>query len=321
MDAFPESAPVGIGQIDASGTLTALNAEFARLFGLRVRDPLRRSTRRLPAALDECWREIVQSPQDDSPALRRWNITVGAASDPRSLDVVGWASDAAQDGPIVQLLVTRAAPDGRDPSLTALAERARLARDIHDGLAQDLWLAKLTASKLAHHPSLDADGRALCDELLRSIDSGLAEARSAVLAMRPHTEPAVTLSELVQRRVEEFSDRFGILVDCDTEEGHPVAPRVSIQILRVLQEALTNVRKHAKARRVEVDVQHRRSSVVLTVRDDGIGFDPNTVEHGYGRQSMRERAGSIGARLDIVSSPGRGTTVRLRVPASRAVIQ
>jgi histidine kinase/DNA gyrase B/HSP90-like ATPase/histidine kinase/PAS domain-containing protein len=321
MDAFPESAPVGIGQIDANGTLTALNAEFARLFGLRGHDAPHRPLDRLPPVLDECWREIMESEQDGGPALRRWNVTVGVASDPRTLDVLGWASDVAHGGPVVQLLVSPSGTDGRDPSPTAIAERARLARDIHDGLAQDLWLAKLTASKLARHPSLDSGARALCDDLLRSIDSGLAEARTAVLAMRPDTEPAVTLSELVQRRVEEFSDRFGIRVECDTEEGHAVAPRVSIQMLRVLQEALTNVRKHANARRIDVKVQHRRSSVVLTVRDDGIGFDPTTVEDGYGRQSMRERAESIGARLDIASSPGRGTTVSLHVPVRRAVIR
>jgi signal transduction histidine kinase len=203
--------------------------------------------------------------------------------------------------------------------LSGVAERARLAREIHDGLAQDLWLAKLTASKLARHLISDPEGLALCEEVLRSIDSGLAEARTAVLAMRPDTESALTLSELVERQAEEFSDRFGIRVDCHVENGQPIPSRVSIEILRVLQEALNNVRKHAHARRIVVRLEHRRVSLVLSVRDDGVGFDRAAVGRGYGRQSMHERAQSIGARLHIASTRGRGTTVSLHVPLGQLV--
>ena len=98
-----------------------------------------------------------------------------------------------------------------------------------------------------------------------------------------------------------------------------VPARVSIEILRILQEALNNVRKHATARRIIVRLHYRRGSVVLSVRDDGLGFDPAIVQSGFGRQSMHERALSIGAKLKFASSPGRGTTVTLRVPASQLV--
>jgi signal transduction histidine kinase len=137
--------------------------------------------------------------------------------------------------------------------------------------------------------------------------------------MRPDVDQTITLSELVERQVEEFSDRFGLRVECHVEEGRPVPSRVSLEILRVLQEALNNVRKHANAGRITVRVEHRRASVVLTVRDDGLGFDPTIANSGYGRQSMYERAQSIGARLTIASVPGRGTTVTLRVPAGQLV--
>lgn len=207
----------------------------------------------------------------------------------------------------------------RPLDILRVTERARLAREIHDGLAQDLWLAKLTASKLARHPALDAEARALCDELLRSIDAGLAEARSAVLAMRASNEPTITLAELVERHVDEFSDRFGIRVDRHVEVGEPIPPRVSVEMLRILQEAMNNVRKHASARRIIVRVEHRRTSLLLSVRDNGVGFDQTVVASGYGRQSMHERAQSIGARLMIASIPGRGTTVTLRVPAAQLV--
>ena len=317
MDAHFQPARVGLGQIDADGTLTALDAEFARLFDLRVPEALHRPVHQLPAPLSDCWREIVGSP-DETPGPTRWNITVGEPPDDRSLHVVGWASPEGDGVPVVQLLVSENIPDQLQ-SLGGMAERARLARDIHDGLAQDLWLAKLTASKLMRHPSLDADARALCEDLLRSIEAGLAEARTAVVAMRPDVEQTITLSELVERQVEEFSDRFGLRVECHVEEGRPVPSRVSLEILRVLQEALNNVRKHANAGRITVRVEHRRASVVLTVRDDGLGFDPTIANSGYGRQSMYERAQSIGARLTIASVPGRGTTVTLRVPAGQLI--
>jgi len=207
-------------------------------------------------------------------------------------------------------------PDRAPSSLTGPEERARLAREIHDGLAQELWLAKLMASKLALHPTLDADGRALCAEVLRSIDAALSEARTAVTAMRADKDPATSLSALLERQVDEFSDRFGIRADCELEDGPPIPSRVSVEVVRVLQEALNNVRKHARARRVVVRLERSRA-IMLTVRDDGVGFDASVTDTGYGRQSMQERAESIGARLMIVSVPGRGTTVTLRLPNAR----
>jgi signal transduction histidine kinase len=302
---------VGLGQIDANGTLTALNAEFARLFDLPgdkaqvIASP--------PAPLAQCWHDLVKSPPG-SPPLKRWLVTVGSQRTRRSLEVVGWASAGSDGRPVVELIASERPPESDADTLSGTAERARLAREIHDGLAQDLWLAKLTASKLAHHPTLDAEARALCDDLLRSLDAGLAEARTAVMAMRPDAEPTVTLTELVERRVEEFADRFGVRVDCKLEEGTLVPARVSLEILRILQEALNNVRKHAHARRTAVTLEYRQGSVALSVRDDGEGFDPAIAASGYGRQSMQERADSIGARLTVASRPGRGTTVTLRVP-------
>lgn len=318
MDAQVQSAPVGLGQIDASGALTSLNEEFARLFGLGVQDALHRPLHQLPPALKECWHEIAGTMQSRT-GLNRWKVIVGVPPDRRSLEVVGWASEEGNGIPVVRLFVSELPPDGDSQSLSGADERARLAREIHDGLAQDLWLAKLAASKLARHPSLDDEGRALCEELLRSIDSGLAEARTAVLAMRPHDASTISLAELVERQVEEFADRFGIRVDSHVQQVRPVPPRVSIEILRILQEALNNVRKHANARRTIVRVDDRRTSLMLSIRDDGIGFDPAIAAGGYGRQSMHERAQSIGARLMIESVPGSGTTVTLRVPVAQLV--
>jgi signal transduction histidine kinase len=304
-----------MGLVGPDGTLSAMNAEFARLVAVPVQDALHRTLDSIAPSTHDRWREIVGAARD-TPGLTRRVVTISVPPDRRSLEVVGWASLQGAM-PLVTLLVSEVSADRGSQSLIDALERARVAREIHDGLAQDLWLAKLTASKLARHPTLDAAGRALCTELLRSIDAGLSEARTAVTAMRSVNGPTLAMSELIERQVNEFSDRFGIRAECHLEEGQPIPPRVLVEMLRVVQEALNNVRKHASARRVVVRIVQRRTALLLSVRDDGIGFDPAIASSGYGSQSMRERAQSIGARLTIASMPGRGTTVTLRVPVAQ----
>jgi signal transduction histidine kinase len=318
LDALFQAAPIGMARVDASGMVTALNAEFGRMIGVPVPVALHRTLDEIAPSIDGRWREILGTARD-TPGLSRRTVTVSAPPDGRSLEVVGWASTEAGEMPGVTLLVSEVPTDRETTSLIETIERARFAREIHDGLAQDLWLAKLTATKLARLPTLDAEGQAMCADLLQAIDAGLTEARTAVMAMR--SEPTITLAELIERQVDEFSDRFGIRAECDLPDGHQVPPRIAVEMLGVVQEALNNVRKHACARRVMVRMETRRTSVVLSVRDDGNGFDPAIASVGYGRQSMHERAQSIGARLRIASLPGRGTTVTLRVPVAQLVTQ
>ncbi len=319
-DAPFHAAPIGIGRVDANGRLAELNPEFARLLGVLTQPALHRTLDEIAPSTDDRWRNIVAAARD-TPGLSRRMVTVGAPSDPRSLEVLAWSSAPGGSRSFVTLLVSQLPADRSSAWMTGAVERARFAREIHDGLAQDLWLAKLTASKLERHPTLDKDARALCVELLRSIDAGLSEARTAVLAMRSTDEPTITLSELISRQVNEFSDRFGIRIESHVGEGQAIPARVSVEMLRILQEALNNVRKHAAARHVVVRVERRRASIDLSVRDDGVGFDPTVKTGGYGQQSMHERAQSIGARLTIASVPGQGTTMILRVPVSQLVSQ
>ena len=313
LDAFLQAAPIGVGRVDATGKLSAFNAEFARLLGSPTQDLTSRTLDEIAPSINDRWRDFVRAARDD-PGLNRRTITLSAPSDPRSLDVVAWGSRHEDAGEFVTLLVNEVSLDGDSRALTGVVERARIARDIHDGLAQDIWLAKLAASKLSRHPALDADSQELCTELSTSLDSALAEARTMVMAVRTLQPPTISLPELVERQVDEFSDRFAIRAECQLDAGEPLPARVSVEMLRILQEALNNVRKHANARRVIVRLAHRRSSVLLSVRDDGRGFDPATTLRGFGRQSMHERAQSIGARLTVTSKPDRGTTVTLRVP-------
>jgi signal transduction histidine kinase len=198
----------------------------------------------------------------------------------------------------------------------ALEERTRLSRELHDGLAQDLWLAKLKVGRLAALPDLGRDAKAVCDELTGAIDAGLADARQAVMALRLGSEPAGSLRELMARYVDDFGDRFGLRTEFACEGELPrLTPRAEAELLRIAQEALNNVIRHADATMVRVRVGIVDSHLELVVGDNGVGFEPSEVaEDSVGLASMRERAQIIGGELEIDSQPLDGTRIRVRVP-------
>ena len=198
----------------------------------------------------------------------------------------------------------------------ALEERARLSRELHDGLAQDLWLAKLKTGRLAALPDLGLEGRALTGELGAAIDAGLAEAQQAVSALRLSGDPAGTFGEVMARSMDEFADRFGLRAEFECQPGLPLlSPRVHAEALRIVQEALNNVRRHADATVVRVRAAVEDGRLVLVVGDNGRGFDPDAAgRSAFGLASMRERAALIGGELRIDSQPRDGTRVSLFVP-------
>jgi len=194
-------------------------------------------------------------------------------------------------------------------------ERARLAREIHDGLAQDLWYAKLKQARLATLEPMPADARELAQEVVDAIDSSLAEARQAVMALRP-TESG-PFAQVLARYVEDFGDRFGIRVDCSVARDVQVgSPRAQAELLRIVQEALNNVRKHADATVVRVDADRDGDGLRVRVSDNGRGFDPAAAQRsGYGLRSMAERAEGVGATLRVEARPQDGTRVEVLLPA------
>jgi signal transduction histidine kinase len=204
-----------------------------------------------------------------------------------------------------------------DAANATLAERARLAREIHDGLAQDLWYAKLKQSRLAQDPALDIEARSTADEVLTAIDSALADARQAVMALRaPPT--GSSLEEILRGYVDEFADRYGLRADFQTDDALPrLPPRTEAEVLRIVQEALNNVRKHADATVVRVRSSIENGSIVIVVADNGRGFDPIAVgTGGFGLRGMRERTDLISGSLSLDSRPGDGARVSVRFPAA-----
>ena len=196
----------------------------------------------------------------------------------------------------------------------ALEERARLAREIHDGLAQDLWYAKLKQARLAQVANLEGEPQELSDEVGDALDNALAEARHAVAAMRGTSQDGPLL-DLLARLIEDFGDRFALRAELTTDGAPPeIGARAQAEVIRIVQEALTNVRKHADATVVRVGVVTDDGVMRITINDNGRGFHPDAAHGGFGLDSMRERAALIGATLAISSQPQDGSRVELRLP-------
>ena len=207
-----------------------------------------------------------------------------------------------------------------DAANATLAERTRLAREIHDGLAQDLWYAKLKQGRLTQNERLDAEAKTTAGEVLNAIDSALAEARQAVMAMRVDLAAASSLEEVLRSYVEDFADRFGVRAEFEAEGTlQRLPPRTEAEVLRIVQEALNNVRRHADATVVRVRTERTGPISRVSVTDNGRGFDPSTVPpESYGLRGMRERAELVGATLDIRSRPQDGTRITVEVSTEEA---
>jgi signal transduction histidine kinase len=210
----------------------------------------------------------------------------------------------------------------RSRELTIAEERNRLARELHDSVVQQLFGVTLAAesagSLLARDPDAAAAQLARVQELARG---AIAELRSVVSALRPASVEAEGLAGALRKHVDvlrRVTGREIALRDAGAAEAAPaLRDDAAAQVFRIAQEALQNALRHAGAERIEVRLEGG-SPLVLTVADDGSGFDPDEVSvrsQRLGLTSMEERAAALGARLAISSRAGEGTTVRLELPA------
>ena len=185
-------------------------------------------------------------------------------------------------------------------------ERARVARDIHDGLAQYLFAISTHASMLEAGAPLEQT----LPKLRSAADAAQQEAQFAVLALASAGGTAPFDAAL--RRYVELLTADGVLeVDVEVDRATVLAPDEQIEVFRIVQEGLANVRKHAGARRAEVRVGERLGRRVVTVHDDGVGFDGVPDPAGQGIRNMRLRAETIEGGFALRSHPGRGTALEV----------
>jgi signal transduction histidine kinase len=204
-----------------------------------------------------------------------------------------------------------------DAERAALEERARLAREIHDGLAQHLWFAKLKFERLAG--TLSGEDQPLASEVSQALDAAIVEAREALVTMRASVAENVPFADMLQRTIDDFEDRSGLRVEFAMPTGMPIAlaPRVQVELLRIVSEAFTNVHKHADATTVRIAAEVDRGELVITITDNGRGFEPDEAfDQGLGLRGMRERARLVSGSLLVMSELSGGTTVEVRVPVA-----
>ncbi len=207
-----------------------------------------------------------------------------------------------------------------DREAAIAGERTMLARELHDSIAQSLAFLKIQTGLLRTSITKNDElktARAM-DELDHGLKESIADVRELLLHFRTRTQ-ADDIDTAVQETLQKFQHQTGMSVTRKiTGEGLPLAQDVQIQVLHVLQEALSNVRKHANAKHVSIEIQ-KGDAWRFWVRDDGIGFD-DVLERKHlqvGLKIMRERAAQINAQVEVSSQTGRGTVVTLLVPAAQ----
>lgn len=185
-------------------------------------------------------------------------------------------------------------------------ERARVAREIHDGLAQYLFAISTQVSMLESGAPLEQ----VLPRLKSAATSAQQEARFAVLALSSAGGSA-RFDAALRRYIEVLTADGELDVELDVDPNVRLAPDEQIEVFRIVQEGLGNARRHAEASHVEVSISQRTGRRVVTVWDDGVGFDASGATEGQGVANMRLRARAIEGDLSVRSKPGRGTAVEV----------
>ena len=241
-------------------------------------------------------------------------------------DKLGAETFSDADERLIVLLVAHAAIaienarlSERSRELSIVEERNRLARELHDSIAQGLFGVTLAAESAVE---LVARGDAAAGEQLERVQElargALEELRAVVFELRPASLEAEGLGQVLRKHVEVLRRVSGSAIELRVAAPPALGPAAAGQVFRIAQEALQNALRHAAAGRIEVRLGNGGGRLALSVTDDGRGFDvsaPGVRGRRLGLTSMEERAVELGGVLAIESRPGAGTTVRLDVPA------
>jgi len=254
-----------------------------------------------------------------------WEHDQQAAQNQRALAELGAANrrleaTIAENEGLHQQLVGRAREAGM------LDERQRMAREIHDTLAQGLTgiVTQLQAAERATErtPADPAGWRRHVTAATRLARESLTEARRSVDALRPEPLEGCRLTEALAGVAERWSALNATpLRVTTTGTARPIDPEAEFALLRAAQEALANVARHARATRVGLTISYMENEVALDVRDDGVGFDPALRDHGFGLVAMRQRIEGLAGRLQVESEPGGGTAVSACVPTAPSLVR
>jgi signal transduction histidine kinase len=280
--------------------------------------------------------QVIDDPEIDQEAARRLSATTGLyvpllvrdraigvvsahdklGDDPRFTDAdVRLAETFAARAAVAVDLSTRVARDALRRVVAAQElERRRLARELHDETGQALTSILLGLKGVEEAPDGDERQRAAA-ELRELVVTTLQDVRRLAVELRPKALDDFGLVPALERLAETFSEQTGIRVQLEAQLGERLSAEIETALYRIVQEALTNVVKHARARSVSILLMRKDASVSAVIEDDGLGFEPAEARgDGLGLVGMRERLELIDGRFDVESSRGAGTTIVAEVP-------
>ena len=199
--------------------------------------------------------------------------------------------------------------------LAASKERSRIAQELHDTLSHTLSGLSVQLEAMKAYWDVDpTTARKRLDISLAATRSGLEETRRVLMALRAKPLEDLGLVPAIRQMAEAAAEHTDIKMDIVLPDTAPVlSPEVEQCLFRVAQEAITNVTQHARAHKLTVKLEFTESNIILTVQDDGTGFDINKIndEKHFGLLGMKERVQVINGKLEITSLPGAGTTIKL----------
>ncbi|MFP4642393.1 MAG: ATP-binding protein, partial [Dehalococcoidia bacterium] len=235
-------------------------------------------------------------------------------------DEVRWL---ALFGRSIGVLIRNVQLNNRLRNITVLQERSRLAQEIHDGLTQLIGSLRLWADE-AQIALIEEDlerVKVAIDKIEHTARDAYGSIREEMLDLRKTIVPGKDLIAVITDCLSRFQRQWGIetrLVyhgEARGEDKLSISPTAEIQLLRIVQEGLTNVRRHAEATRINVSIEKSEDKLFVTIQDNGNGFNPEQVSDGnLGLRIMRERAASVGGSIHITSEVSRGTNLQIEIP-------
>jgi signal transduction histidine kinase len=223
----------------------------------------------------------------------------------------------------VAIAIDKAYLHRRLNDLAVAEERTRIAHEMHDGLAQVLAYVNTKAQAVREflRRGHTEEAEQHLDQLAAAAREVYADVRESIIGLRS-AGSGRSMGEAMAEYVASWERQSGVECQLDVDPGLRLADGPELQLLRIVQEALANVRKHAAASEVSVRIERQDGRVVATIVDDGVGFTPGELGRSefprFGLATMRERAESIGGSVQLDTAPGAGTRVRVEIPSQAA---
>ncbi|MDT3427952.1 NarL family two-component system sensor histidine kinase LiaS [Paenibacillus forsythiae] len=217
----------------------------------------------------------------------------------------------------LQRLSTNNAQLAEQARLTAIVEeRQRLARELHDAVSQQLFAISMTATAVGRTLEKDFDKAqrqiALIEEMAAVAQS---EMRALLLHLRPVYLDGKGLEQGIRELIKELKVKVPIEILFEMDSGVQLMKGVENHLFRIVQEAISNTLRHAKAEKMEIRIHRRGDTVRMTIRDDGIGFEMDEYKQtSYGLSNMQERITETGGSIHFITAPGKGTRIEITVP-------